>query len=414
MSRKRSDFVESVASSELLVRPQPVGVFPVPVSLLLLPPGDAEALQRLVLGDRSIVLPQPWEFYARALRGEPIDATNGFGSEPLADYNRFVLSGNAAEYERLKVELSGQLRELLEVAAYYHGLTDLPPSGDALDDELLALALMMRASHWIEQEDSDRATKELAQAVELVRNCSPIFAAQLLGQMAQLVPDGRRAVQICREATKLMSQCLDDRLRAESWVHLGQACQAQGDRSLLFEAVKAYQQALRCGLSLGSNQDLYAVAQTNVGLAYLAMPMTEAGDHLRTGIAVQSFREALKVYDRETSPEMWVSTQLNLANALQYMKSAHPEENLAQAVEIYEELLSVRKRALDPLGYARLLANQANALAHLGVFGPAMEKATEAHKLFHWHGEPDLAETMLELTSEINSRLSERVETSVS
>jgi len=42
--------------------------------------------------------------------------------------------------------------------------------------------------------------------------------------------------------------------------------------------------------------------------------MTEAGDHLRTGIAVQSFREALKVYDRETSPEMWVSTQLNLAN----------------------------------------------------------------------------------------------------
>jgi tetratricopeptide (TPR) repeat protein len=256
---------------------------------------------------------------------------------------------------------------------------------------------------------------ELAAAAQLVREISPVFASHLLRQMAQLAPDRRESIDLCRDAAQLVGPCLDHRLRAEAWIHLGQICQAQAekDRSLLVEAVRAYQQALRCGISLDCEADFFALAQNNIGLAYLAMPMTEAGDHLRTGVAIQSFREALKVYDKEKSPQLWVSTQLNLANALQYMKSSHPEENLARAVEIYEELLSMRKRAFDPIGYARLLANQANALAHLGVFAPAMEKANEAHKLFHWHNEPQLASAMLELASEINSRLDHSVQTGV-
>ena len=67
----------------------------------------------------------------------------------------------------------------------------------------------------------------------------------------------------------------------------------------------------------------------------------------------------------------------------------------------------MRCHALHPLGYARLLANQANALAHLGIFQPALEKLNEAHKLFHWHGEPEMAASVLEVTAEINRRLAE-------
>ena len=63
-----------------------------------------------------------------------------------------------------------------------------------------------------------------------------------------------------------------------------------------------------------------------------------------------------------------------------------------QAVEIYEELLQTRSRAEDPVGYARLLANQANALAHLGLFSQSLEKANEAYKSVHWHNEADAAE----------------------
>jgi len=123
------------------------------------------------------------------------------------------------------------------------------------------------------------------------------------------------------------------------------------------------------------------------------------------GVAVQSFREALEVFRRETHPEEWSSARLNLANALQYLPSSHPEENLIQAVEIYEELLGVRNPAVDPLGIARLLANQANALAHLGIFPPALAKLDEARRLFHGHGTPDLAASALEQAERIHERL---------
>jgi tetratricopeptide (TPR) repeat protein len=122
------------------------------------------------------------------------------------------------------------------------------------------------------------------------------------------------------------------------------------------------------------------------------------------GIAVQSLREALKVYAPESHPELYASVRMNLANALQYLPSSHPEENLQQAVEIYEELLQIRQRALDPIAYARTLFNQANALGHLGIFAPALEKLAEAHKLFHWHGEPDLAAEALAQSATIQSQ----------
>jgi tetratricopeptide (TPR) repeat protein len=189
-------------------------------------------------------------------------------------------------------------------------------------------------------------------------------------------------------------------------LQLGIALQdlAKGNRAVLLEAVKAYQDALRFGITIEAHPESFALLQNNLALAYLAIPATEAGDQLRMGIAVQSLRESLKVYQKETHPEQWASTQLNLANALQYIPTSHPEENLIQAVEIYDEILNVRQKAFDPVGYARLLANQANALAHLGIFAPAMEKISEAYKLFQWHNEPEMAASAMTLVESISEQ----------
>ncbi|HVP02391.1 MAG TPA: hypothetical protein VMT10_07475, partial [Solirubrobacteraceae bacterium] len=65
------------------------------------------------------------------------------------------------------------------------------------------------------------------------------------------------------------------------------------------------------------------------------------------------------------------------------------EDNLAEAVEIYEELLEVRSPQDDPAAYARVLANQANALAHLGMFAPAQEQYGEARTWFARLGDAD-------------------------
>ncbi len=96
---------------------------------------------------------------------------------------------------------------------------------------------------------------------------------------------------------------------------------------------------------------------------------------------------------------------MNLANALQYAPSSHPESNLIQAVQIYDQVLTVRTRAREPVAYALVVLNQANALAHLGIFKPALEKAAEAYKLFQWYDQSEQAMAARELVELINNAI---------
>ena len=64
------------------------------------------------------------------------------------------------------------------------------------------------------------------------------------------------------------------------------------------------------------------------------------------------------------------------------LPSVHQEENLDESVQLYEELLQYRDPERDPIGYARILANQGNALGHLGVFSDAKERLNRARALF--------------------------------
>jgi tetratricopeptide (TPR) repeat protein len=118
---------------------------------------------------------------------------------------------------------------------------------------------------------------------------------------------------------------------------------------------------------------------------------------------VTSLRAALRVYQPDTHPVAWASTQLNLANALQYLPSVHQESNLDEAVQLYEELLQHRDPHSDPLGYARILANQGNALGHLGVFVDARTRLTQARDLFEKQGDPEAAASVDEVLASLTS-----------
>jgi tetratricopeptide (TPR) repeat protein len=125
--------------------------------------------------------------------------------------------------------------------------------------------------------------------------------------------------------------------------------------------------------------------------------MSSEGDRLRVGVAVTSLRAALRVYQPDTHPALWASTQMNLANALQYLPSVHQEDNLDEAVHLYEELLQYRSEESDPLGTARILANQGNALGHLGVFSDARERLDRSRRIFQAHGDVDGVATVDEI-----------------
>ncbi|BAH37451.1 MAG TPA: hypothetical protein DGD08_01500 [Gemmatimonas aurantiaca] len=395
-----------------MIRPQPIGVFPYPTGLLLLPAVDADqpALTALLRGETPESWPEAWHFFEASCRNDRDLALSLLASQDsqLAHYNRYVLSGEPAERAQAEAGSDPVLSALTRMAAFVLGDEYREPDWSLLDRELAGHARLVSASHALETGDLTASATELDAGIAAARVVSPLLAAQLLAQRAGLEEAGEQAEALWKDAIALAGDTPLPGLQAELLCGYALVVHqiAESRRHRLVEATQLYQQALRAGIDRESHPLLWARIQSNLGIAYVAMPMSEAGDKLRLAVAVQAFREALSVYDRETNADEWASTMLNMANAMQYMPSGHRQENLMQAVEAYEELLTVRPRAMDPVGYARILANQGNALAHLGIFGHAVEKLTEAHKLLHWHGEADAAQRLLEQLELINGQLS--------
>lgn len=396
--------------SQIDLRPQPMSIFPLPAGYLLLPKTDAseDAHTALLKGKLPEAWPEAWHFYELALNGDLEAALTALKVEtsPIAAYNRFVLASSPEAYAQLRSTLGNDLQILLDVVAYTLGYIDVPPDFDLLEDELRAFVLMAQATHALEQGQFAAAQTLLQAAIDAAGKTSPIFAAQLEVTFAdterQLTGVTGMVIQRYKNALAVLEKTDLKADRGSVWLNLGTAYHemAQGRRNLLMEAVKCYQEATRL-LTQEGHPELYALGQNNLALAYLAMPMVEASDQLRMGIAVQALREALKIYTRETHPHMWASAQLNLANALQYLPSTHTGDNLVQAVEIYEELLDFRSQAEDPIGYARLLANQGNALAHLGIFEHALTKLTEAQLVFAQYGAAEAAQSVAQVIADL-------------
>jgi tetratricopeptide (TPR) repeat protein len=391
----------TVPLAATIPRPQPVGVFPFPRSHLLAASGDDAAREAALLGDEDA---------ARDLL--PATVADVHGDTPLARYNAFVLVPSAAALAAIEAEGDAAFTALARAAAFAHGLIDNPPDPGPLDGELKGLVLMTAAAGRFEQGDARAARTLLVEAVAAAEQPSPVFAAMLEMQIAESLPPEATALALehLDRAERLAERARLPRLRAAIWLRKGvvhQQLGADGSRGPLNEAVRCYQKAIATGIGPENDPVLFGQLQNNLGLAYLCMPTREASDRLRTGIAVQSFRKALDVQDRDRDPELWASVTMNLASALQYLPSTHPSDNLAEAVEHYEEVLAVRTEARDPVAHARVLLNQANALAHLGIFKPAIEKLAKAMKLFSWHDHADEAATAKELLDGIQARRDE-------
>jgi tetratricopeptide (TPR) repeat protein len=366
---------------------------------------DTEAARIALLAGQLPQWPEALRAHELALAGDRDGALAELtGDDPVSRYNRFVMDPDAEDADQLRSGL-GDFGVLVDVVLFALGRSDVPPELGAADAELAALVLSTQASTAFNEGAEALATSLLDQAVDAVESVSKPLCGVLLGAAASIAAHGGHPDAYRRYETALKALDGADGLRiARAELHLNLAGllheQAQDQPALLTAAVPHYHSALQLVLREEAPL-LWASAHANLAAAYLTMPMTDASGQLRLGVAAQSLRSALKVYTREEFPEQWASVQLNLANSLVYTPSKHQADNLVEAVELYEAVLEARDRSSDPLGRARVLANQGNVLAHLGAFDQAKAKLYEARFLFEELGDGDSVRTVRGVLDEI-------------
>lgn len=398
----------AVTDAAVVTRPQPLGVFGLPLAYLLVPAGaDTDEARRALLSGRlPDVWPERLTAHRHAHEGDREAALAALdGDDPVTRYNRFVLDPDAADPAVVREGL-GTLGVLVDVVQFVLGRSDTVPDATGLDGEVSAAVLAVAASAAIDEGRHSDAVALLDTAAEAATSVSRALAGVLVGAGAVLcsdlgepmaLPRLQRALALLDEADGLAVTRAELHLTAAGILHE----QAGEHPEMMPAAIPHYHSALQL-IRRDDAPVLWASAHADLAIAYLTMPMVEASSQLRLGIAAQSLRQALTVFTREDHPQRWASVQLNLANSLVYSPSRHRQENLVEAVEIYEAVLATRDRDRDPQGRARVLANQGNVLAHLGVFDQAKAKLYEARFLFEEAGDTDSVRSVRGVLDEIS------------
>lgn len=390
---------------------QPLGILPFPAGLLLLESSSdfSQIASSISKGTTQIEFQGEFEFIAHAINQDLDKAYASIqGDSPIANYNRFVLSPTSQAYESLLQVENMALTALVQCVAYMVGLRDDLPDETNVLGSVGAVLFSTLASSEIDLCNYDRAISLLQRAILCVDN-KTILRSLLqvdLAQALKLAGNEIGSVIACYEEALLeLSKSEMTQQSAGALFELG-LCYQEASRNqpeYLRRAVQSYHDAL-LRISRETSKELYGMCQINLALAYLAMPMVTASDTLRQAVAVSLLRGALEVFPKETHPIEWSNVTLNLANALVYSPSSHQGDNLVEAVEKYEELLLLRDRVRDPLGFARVVANQGNALAHLGDFEHAKAKLHESRMIFEEFSLYDEVAEIRNILNEIEKR----------
>ena len=395
---------------------QPIGAFGFPAGLLLIADRpDHDEIDRvradLVEGRLPDVWPAPLRGHELAHAEDLDGAAAFFGStadhDATSAFNHYVLAPEGVDTAALRDRLPEHLRPLVDAVRYMLGDTDSLPDEISAAPEVAALVDSVRATALLAAGEPLAAVSVLHDGAVAVAAVAPPLAAMLLGNAGTILAehhlDPDQALNDLRLACLGLATADLPVARAELHLQLGlliHAAAAAG-RMPLKDAVQEYYTALQL-IDRSDAPYVWASAHLNLGAAYLTMPMIEATDQLRSGIAMQSLRAALEVFTAEDYPAEWASSTLNLANALVYTPSTHQGDNIVEAVERYEEVLATRDRGDDPLGRARILANLGNALAHLGIFDHAKSRLYEARFLFEEALDHDSAMMVRSILDEIS------------
>lgn len=396
------------AAPSATVDVQPLGVFAYPAGLMVIT-GDEFASLRATLaaGCRPASWPPELAGIGAAYDGRLDEATElltaraRMTDHPLDWCNLATIAPERVNLDALLARIDPRWHSHAQLVLAHLGRGEVPDPDPAAPPEVRALILAAQAGY----AEAPERRRELLDAAIIEAFDAPALRALCLAARAEALRElGRapEAITDLREALRLLADADLPTARAELHLALGQVLHehAVDTGTAMNDAAAEFQSCLQI-VDPDDAPLVWAAAHRDLAAVYLTMPLTSASDQLRVAVATQSLRKALAVYTRDEHPEQWAATSVNLANALVYAPSAHQEQNLMEAVQLYADVLAERDPARDPAGYARVLANQGNALAHLGMFPEATAALHEARFLFEDLGADEMVRSVRGVLDEI-------------
>ncbi|MEV0430084.1 CHAT domain-containing protein [Micromonospora sp. NPDC050495] len=285
------------------------------------------------------------------------------------DYStwRYVAMGFAVVLHRATADRADQQDELLEVAA---ALERNAAAADDHESQGMAVRLQRdvyrERSHGIRADNLDRAVvcaeRDLALRAEGTAEWA-VSRAELGYALSQRVTGGRpapgdpaRAVRECRAAVAALTAETDPAIRARVHYLLGGVLADSDDGSLaasIEEAIEAYGVALR---DQPDGDVDWANSHHQLGLMYTNR--LHAGHQENLAVALEHFDQELTVFTRQRHPADWAYAMVSRGNALSQARGADPRRTAAQAAESFEAALTVFTRQAFPQQWARIRASQ--------------------------------------------------------
>ncbi len=363
------------------VFPQSVGILPFPFAILLLPSVKEEELEKILKLDFSKV-PSELKFFKEIYEGNldrAKELIQCISDKELSNYLNTFIEFMEKRDKKVLHNFSGSsvLKKLLL-------LLDME---EVLNVQLNEREDFYTLSHYakakfLEKRIPKEALRHIDEALRHFSFNSPVFKANILLTKANIIYKEKGSsyhlIQLYKEILELIKDTEAKEIRGEVHFQLGNLFSQFGN---IKEAVSHYREALDV-FTKDKNPYMYALVNNNLGLTYLSVQSYDIDSQVRLALGVQHLKKALEVFTKEDFPEEWASATLNYANALIYLPTANPLKNLTKALELYREVLAYRKGTGNTEGYARVLANMGNLLAHLGRFDEAREKLKDAKKLF--------------------------------
>lgn len=139
-------------------------------------------------------------------------------------------------------------------------------------------------------------------------------------------------------------------------------------------ALDSFQEALKV-FSRDETPDVFADIHQYLGVIYAEIPDEVKKKSIWAGISSASFQQALNFYDKTTHPYEYAMVCNNYANALTKYPEAVHSDNREKALFYYNEALSIRTATAWPLERAVTLLNYVATCWDLNLSGKGSDRA---------------------------------------